>query len=276
MDNAQKKHPVAIITGAARGLGSSTARRLAADGWRIVLFDICADDPSIPYRLATPADMEETLTACRAIQGKAGDGKGVAAVMGDVRRLNDLKSAVGMAVERFGGLDAAVAAAGAIAGGPTAWETTEEIWDTLIDINLRGVWNLARAVVPDLLAAPEPRHGRFIAVSSAAGIRGLPQLAAYSATKHSVIGLVRSIAAELAGSGVTANVVCPGSMDTTMLAASADIYGLSSPTEFGVHHLTNRILASDEVAAFIRWLCSPERSAITGAVLAADGGMTAK
>jgi SDR family mycofactocin-dependent oxidoreductase len=197
-------------------------------------------------------------------------------VIGDVCKLDDLNAAVSAAMERYGRLDAAIGAAGVIGGGAVAWETADELWQALLDVNLKGVWNLARAAIPTLLTQPEPRRGRFVAVSSAAGLRGFPQLAAYSASKHGVIGLVRSIALELGGRGITANVVCPGSMDTEMLMASAALYGLSTPEEFARHHITERLLESTEVANAIAWLCSVESSGITGAVLPVDAGMTAK
>jgi len=192
-----------------------------------------------------------------------------------VRSQADLNEAVELARSSFGGLDAAVAAAGLIAGGRSGWETSDATWDMLIDVNLAGVWKLARAAVPAMLERPEPRTGRFVALSSVAGLTGMPLLAAYSASKHGVIGLVRSMAAELGPTGVTANVVAPGSTATAMLQASADIYGLAHQDEFSVHHPMGRLLAPDEVAAVVRWLLSPASSALTGAVLPADAGMSA-
>jgi NAD(P)-dependent dehydrogenase (short-subunit alcohol dehydrogenase family) len=127
-----------------------------------------------------------------------------------------------------------------------------------------------------MLARPEPRDGRFVAVSSAAGVRGLPQLAAYSASKHGVIGLVTSMAAELGPLGITANVVCPGSTDTDMLTASAAVYGLPSKEEFAQHHLLPRLLQPEEIAAAIAFLCGPGASGMTGAVIPVDAGMDAK
>jgi SDR family mycofactocin-dependent oxidoreductase len=179
-----------------------------------------------------------------------------------------------VAVERFGGLDAAVAVAGAVAGGREAWATDEAVWRAMVGINLDGVWRLARAAVPALLARPAPRRGRFLAVSSAGGTLGLPLLAAYAAAKHGVEGLVRSLAAELAPHGVTANVVAPGSTTTAMLEASAGVYGLRDVGEFATHQL-GRLVDADEVAAVLAWLCGPDSGAITGAVVAVDAGMTA-
>ena len=258
--------PVAFITGGARGVGAATARRLAVDGWAVAVFDACADNPALPYPLATRTDLDATLAEC---------GPHALALVGDVRSQDELDEAVATTVRQFGGLDAAVACAGAIAGGPPAWETTDEVWEALIDINLTGVWRLATAAVPALLARPEPRHGRFVAIASAAAVTGMPQLAAYAAAKHGVLGFIRSIAAELGSLGVTANAICPGSTTTAMLAASAVVYGLESTEEFVQHHLLPRLITPDEVAAAAAWLCGRDADAITGAALPVDAGMTA-
>jgi SDR family mycofactocin-dependent oxidoreductase len=258
---------VALVTGAARGIGAATVRQLAADGWAITALDLCADDPAVPYHLATKADLLKTVDPL----GEAG-----LAVVGDVRRLDDVQAAVDATVERFGGLDAVVSAAGVLVGASSAWMTPEAAWDVLLDVNLTGSWQLARAGIPAMLARPEPRDGRFVAVSSAAGVRGLPQLAAYSASKHGVIGLVTRMAAELGPLGITANVVCPGSTDTDMLTASAAVYGLSSKDEFAQHHLLPRLLQPEEIAAAIAFLCGPGASGMTGAVIPVDAGMDAK
>jgi SDR family mycofactocin-dependent oxidoreductase len=196
-------------------------------------------------------------------------------VVGDVRDQATLDTAVALAVERFGGVDAVLAIAGGIAGGEPAWETDDAIWDTMFGINFDGVRRLAAAAVPAMLERPQPRNGRFIAVSSAGGTLGLPLLASYSAAKHAVIGFIKSLAAELGPEGITANAVAPGSTATEMLHASAAIYGLASPQEFASHHQLGRLVEPDEVAALLVWLCGVESAAITGAVLPVDAGMTA-
>jgi SDR family mycofactocin-dependent oxidoreductase len=257
------------VTGAARGIGAATAARLAAQGWRLVLVDRCADIDGVAYPLARPEDLEGTAARC------GGPGRAVA-VVADTRDGDALAGAVRTAVDRFGGLDAAVAAAGCIAGGAPAWETSDQVWDAITSVNLQGVFRLAGAVVPAMLARPAPRHGRFVAVSSAGGLVGLPKLAAYCAAKAGVIGFVRALAAELGPHGITVNCVAPGSTTTAMLDASAAVYGLDDTQDFAAHHLLKRLLAPDETAALVAWLCGPDAGGLTGAVVPVDAGMTAR
>jgi SDR family mycofactocin-dependent oxidoreductase len=262
--------PVAVVTGAARGIGAATARALADDGWRLVLVDRCADDDAFAYPLSRPEDLDDVVTSC------SGGAARAAGVVGDVRDQQALDAAVRTAVERFGGLDAAVAAAGGIAGGQPAWELDDERWDAVLGVNLGGVWRLARAAVPALLARPAPRRGRIVAVSSMGGSVGLPLLGAYVAAKHGVNGLVRSLAAELGPEGITANAVAPGSTLTDMLSASADVYGLPDVAGLVDQHLLGRPLEPAEVAALVAWLCSEASSGVTGAILPVDAGATAR
>jgi SDR family mycofactocin-dependent oxidoreductase len=257
---------VAVVTGAARGIGAAVVRQLAGEGWRVVAVDVCADLPGVGYALAT----REQLRAVAATRPEA-----IREVVADVRDADALADAVAVAEREFGGLDAAVGAAAVMAGGRPLWETTDAEWDALFEVGVRGVANLARAAVPALLRRPEPRSGRFVALASAAGHRGLWHLAGYNAAKHAVVGLVRGLATDLRGTGVTATAVSPGSTRTDMLTATAALYDLPDVTEFAGHQLTERLLEPEEVAAAVCWLCAEASSAVTGTVLHADGGFTA-
>jgi SDR family mycofactocin-dependent oxidoreductase len=260
---------VALVTGAARGIGAATTAALAAAGWSVLAVDRAADDPALPYPMATPADLSGVVA--RAGQG---DPDRVQPFTADVRDLTALEAAVATAETRWGGLDAAIAAAGVIAGGVPLWELPVQQQQAVLDTDLGGTVNLARAAVPALLRRPVPRSGRFLAVASAAATRGLPMLAAYCAAKAGVTGLIRALAAELAGSGVTANAVSPGSTDTPILAESARLYGLPGAETFAAQQPAGRLLQPAEVAAVLAFLASPESSGMTGAIVPVDGGLS--
>jgi SDR family mycofactocin-dependent oxidoreductase len=256
---------VAIITGAARGIGAAAVHALAADGWSVLAVDIGADDPALPYRLGSAAELDQVAAAA---------GSQVRPFVADVRDETALTAAVVAAVDEWGGLDAAIACAGVIAGGVAAWQLPAAEQRAVLDVNLGGVLALAHAAIPELLRRPEPRSGRFLAVASAAATRGLPMLAAYCAAKAGVTGFIRALAAELADSGVTANAVSPGSTDTALLTRSAQLYGLASPEEFAAQQPLRRILRPAEVAAVLAFLAGPGSSAMTGAIVPVDGGLS--
>lgn len=254
---------VAVVTGAARGIGAAVVSQLATEGWRVVAVDACADNPAIGYPLARP---EELYGLAESWPGA------VTPVVADVRDRAALAAAVRTAERAYGPLDAAVGAAAVMAGGEPLWELPEESWDALFDVGVRGVLNLARAAVPALLARNPPRTGRFVAVASAAAHRGLWRLAGYTAAKHAVLGLVRGLSADLRGTGVTATAVSPGSTDTAMFAATLAQYGLTDPAELAREQ--DHLLDPGEVAAAVCWLCGPASGAITGSVLHTDSGFT--
>jgi SDR family mycofactocin-dependent oxidoreductase len=226
-----------------------------------VASDRCADDPRLPYPLGTRAELEELA------------GPQVVTCVADTTSATELAAAVALAEERFGGLDAALAVAGVVAGGVPLWEQDEDAMQAVLDVDLGGVVALARAAIPALLRRPAPRSGRFVAVSSAAATRGLPMLAAYCAAKAGVNGLVRGLAAELRGTGVTASVVSPGSTRTPVLDESARLYGLADAEHFARQQPLERLLEPEEVAAALVWLAGPHSSGVTGADVAVDGGL---
>ncbi|WP_418064304.1 mycofactocin-coupled SDR family oxidoreductase [Pimelobacter simplex] len=239
---------VVLVTGAARGIGAATVRALVARGDRVVAVD------ELP------------------LGSEHGDHEQVAGCVADVRDRAALAGAVDLALDRWGRLDTAVAAAAVIAGGRPLWETPEADLDLLWDVDVKGVWNTAAVAVPALLAGPDPSGARFVAVASAAAHHGLHHLAAYNAAKHAVVGLVKGLAADLVGTGVTACAVSPGSTRTPMLDATAALYGLPDVEAFAENQLLRRLLDPDEVAATIAFCCSREAAAVNGSVVHADGG----
>ncbi len=257
----------AIVTGAARGIGAAVVRRLACDGWAVAALDIADGDATFGYPFASKDDLDETIASCP-------DPDAILGVVADARDQTAVSAAVAQTVERFGNLEAAVAAAGLIAGGGPVWHIDDAHWAALFDINVGAVRQLARAAIPAMLDRPAPRHGRFVAVASAAGHRGLPGLGGYCAAKHACVGFVRGLAADLRGTGITANVVSPGSTETAMLNRTAELYDLDGLDGFARQALLDRLLSPDEVAAAIAWVCSPDSSALTGSVVSADGGLT--
>jgi len=234
---------VALVTGAAGGIGSATVRALAAQGYGVVGFDL---EPAESAHLAH--------------------------VVGDVRDREALQGAVDLALERWGRLDVAVAAAAVIRGGQPLWETPDADLEELWEVDVRGVWNTAAVAVPAMLDGPAPSGCRFVAVASAAASYGLFHLAGYNAAKHAVVGLVRGLAADLVATGVTAVAVSPGSTNTAMLDATADLYGVSDPVIFASNQLLRRVLDPGEVAATIAFCCSVEGAVLNGGVVHADGG----
>jgi SDR family mycofactocin-dependent oxidoreductase len=238
------------VTGAAGGIGRAVVAGLVEHGAQVVAVDIAG--------------------GLEALGGPA-----VRTVAADVREPEALRDAVEIAQREFGGLDVAVAAAAVMAGGQPLWETGDAEWDTLFGAGVRGVANLARAAIPAMLARPEPRSGRFVALASAAAHQGMWHLAGYNAAKHAVVGLIRGLAHDLRGTGITASAVSPGSTRTAMLEATAALYGLDSVDQFSRYQLTDRLLEPEEVAAAVTWLCGERASAVTGTVVHADGGFTA-
>lgn len=248
---------IALVTGAARGIGAATVARLVADGYRVVAVDSCSGPP-----LSTRDDLNSVAA------GNAGQ---VLPVVADVRDRDALVKAADLAVATWGRLDVGVAAAAVMRGGAPLWETDEEDLDLLLDVDTKGVWNTAAATVPHMLAGPRPQDCRFVAIASAAGTHGLFRLAAYTAAKHAVVGIVKGLAADLVGTGVSASIVSPGSTDTPMLRVTADQYDVGV-NELAQRQLNRRILASSEVAAAVAFCASPAGGVVNGTVLHADGG----
>ncbi len=257
---------IAVVTGAARGIGAATVRGLAADGWFVAAVDRASDDPRLPYAMGSKADLQ-------AVAAEAGT-ELVTPAVADAADARALGPIIEETERVHGGVDAFIAAAGVIAGGSASWEMSVERQQAVLEVNLWGALAGARVAIPALLRRPEPRDGRFIVVASAAATRGLPLLAAYCAAKAGTVGFVRALAAELRGTGVTANTVSPGSTRTPSLDESARLYELTSAEEFASQQALGRLLDPAEVAALIVWLASGASAGVTGADLLVDGGLS--
>lgn len=199
---------VALVTGAARGQGRSHAVRLAEEGAEIVAIDICEQVETVRFEMATPADLAETVRLVEALDRR------IVSEICDVRDRVALEHVVARGVAEFGRLDIVVANAG-ISGMHTLADATDDQWGNIIAINLTGVWNTLKAAVPAILAGE--RGGSIILTGSFAASHGLANLAPYTAAKHGVLGVMRSLAGELGPRYVRVNAVSPGNVGTKML-----------------------------------------------------------
>jgi SDR family mycofactocin-dependent oxidoreductase len=199
---------VAIVTGAARGQGRAQAVALAGAGATVVASDISATGAgTVDYPLGTSADLAETVELIRSAGGSA------SAAVADIRATADVDRLVESTVAGHGRIDIFVANAG-ICGHAALADISDEVWHDMIDTNLGGTFRCVRAVVPHMR---RQRYGRVVAISSGAGRAGMATLGHYAASKWGVIGLIKSLALEVAADGITANVVCPGAVSTPMI-----------------------------------------------------------
>lgn len=254
----------ALVTGAARGIGAATVRRLVADGYAVLALDACAGSGDPTYPMPSVADLEEVTSVSEL----------AVPFVADVRDPDAMHAAVQEVLTRWGRLDVAVAGAAVIKGGRPLWETPPSDLDLLWDVDVKGVWHTAAAAVPAMLAGDDPTGCRFVAIASAAAERGLFHLAGYNVAKHAVVGLVRGLAADLVGTGVAAIAVSPGSTHTPMLARTAELYPDAGIDDLVHHQLLRRVLEPDEIAAVVALACSREGAALNGGVVSADGGFT--
>jgi SDR family mycofactocin-dependent oxidoreductase len=209
---------VALVTGAARGQGRSHALRMAEEGADLIISDLCRDLDTVPYPLARPEDLLHTQREIEKL------GRRCVATETDVRDTAAVQAMVDGGVAELGRLDIAVANAG-VCGFGKLWELSDDQWDEMIGVDLSGVFKTMRAVTPHML---EQRSGRIVATSSMGGRMGNPNLAHYVAAKWGVIGLVKTLALEVADQGITVNAVCPATVDSDMVHNAA-LYGLFAP-----------------------------------------------
>ena len=262
---------VAFVTGAARGIGAETVRTLCRHGYQVIAVDSCAESgPERPDGVDYPLASREELDQL----GKEFPDQ-ILTRVADVRDQDALARAAADGVAAFDRIDVVVAAAAVIVGGKPLWGTPPSHFDTLWDVDVRGVWNTATVCIPHLLEGPDPSGGRFVAIASAAGERGLFHLAGYNVAKHAVVGLVKGLAADLVGTGVTATAVSPGSTHTRMLDATAALYDLGEAEEFASSQLIRRLITPSEIAATVAFCCSIEGVVLNGSVVSADGGFGA-
>ena len=247
---------IALVTGAASGIGLATATRLAADGIRIALADI--DRGGLERAVASLAN-DQAL-----------------AIQADVSSVAECERAVSRTTEQFGRLDILVNCAGLWVEGPTD-TMTEADWDRIVDVNLKGTFFMCRFAIPAL----EASGGCIVNVSSDAGLWGGKGAAIYCASKGGVTILSKSLAVELASRGVRVNAVCPGDVDSPMIRYQADTFGGGDPERYLADLLSAypqqppRFIRPDEVAELIAFLCSPRATPITGAAISIDFGLTA-
>jgi NAD(P)-dependent dehydrogenase (short-subunit alcohol dehydrogenase family) len=244
---------VAVITGGASGIGRAAAVRLAADGAAVAI-----------------GDLDETA-ARETVADITTDGGRAIAVPVDVARAGSVDRLVDAAVSEFGRLDVIVNNAGVAVPG-TVTDVSEEDWDHVIAVNLKGIWLGMRAAVPRLRAAG---GGSIVNISSVQALLGFPGWAAYAATKGAIISLTQQAAVEYAADGIRVNCVAPGTIMTPMneriFAAAPDRDALIN--SWNSMHALGRFGRPEEVAAAISYLASADASFVTGVCLRVDGGM---
>ena len=260
---------VAFITGAAHGQGRATALALAREGASIAGFDVARPLSYPGYQMGSRNELDSLVQACSDLQSVC------LAFAGDVRDDAAVTRAVNATVERFGRIDILFNNAGICAYG-LAHELTEEAWDAMLDINLKGAWLVARRVIPVMI---RQRSGVIINNSSIAGLRGMGRLSHYAASKWGLTGLTKSWAIELAQYGIRVNSVHPTGVNTPMNDGLAALEGLT-PQEIAERSAGNLLpvpwIEPEDVANAVLYLASDKARYITGAPLVIDAGLLSR
>jgi SDR family mycofactocin-dependent oxidoreductase len=270
---------VAFITGAARGQGRSHAIRLAQEGADIIAVDLTGQIGSVPYPMSTPDDLAETVKEVEALDRR------IVATRADVRDYGAVKAALDAGVAELGHLDIVSANAGIFSFGTLA-ELDETHWQDMLDVNLTGVWHAAKAAIPHLRAN---HGGSMILTSSTAGLMAIPNIGHYTAAKHGVVGLMRTLALELAPDFIRVNSVHPTGVDTDMIQNAA-AYALFAP-DLPEAERTREVAAERfqtlnalpipwvepvDISNAVLWLASDESRYVTGVTLPIDAGSLLK
>ncbi len=271
---------VAFITGAARGQGRSHAIRLAQEGADIIAVDLAGPVEGMDrfYPGATDADLAETVREVEALDRR------IVATKADVRDYAALKAALDDGVAQLGKLDIVSANAGIFMFGDQTQDVTDADWSTVIDINETGVWHTAKAAIPHLIANG---GGSMILTSSTAGLKGTPNVAPYTASKHAVVGIMRTLALELAPHSIRVNTVHPTGVATNMILNEAafrlflpDVEHPTREQAAEVFQSTNALpipwVEPVDISNAILFLASDEARYVTGTELKVDAGYTIK
>jgi len=262
-----------LITGGARGQGRAIALKAAAGGARIAVVDVAKDVATVPYPLGSENDLAETSRLVEELDTPC------LTLTGDVRDQADMDRAVAETVEAFGSVDVFCASAGVHSFIPF-WNMTDQEWSAILDINLTGVWHGAKAVAPQMI---EQRSGTIIITSSVMGHESGQDLAHYAASKHGVLGLMKSVAIELAPYNVRCNAVLPSVVHSAMGENPETrkwIFGRDDATTQDYIEATKHWhlmpgrpgLPPSAIADAVCWLASPEARWITGVELPVDAG----
>ena len=266
---------VALVTGAARGQGRSHAVRFAREGADVTVLDLAAPVATVGYDMPNSDDLMETGALIER------EGRKALVKRADVRDQEALAAAVNDTIAEFGRLDVVVANAGIAPLYGPSWELSQEQWQDVIDINLTGVWQTIKASVPAMIAAGN--GGSIVVISSTAGTHAYPGIAHYSAAKHGLVGLMRSVAQEVAEFSIRVNSVHPGGVDTQMMM-NERLYrtmrpDLENPGKADIAEAIGQLtllpvpwVEVEDVTNAVLWLASDASRYVTGVVLPVDGG----
>ena len=272
---------VALITGAARGQGRSHAVRLAEEGANIIGLDLPPDTAvnSTAYPMAGGEDFAETV---RLVEER---GRRIIACSADVRDQAQVSAAVAAGIEEFGRIDIVAANASILGSGEFVWEIPDQRWEDTLDINVTGVWNTVRACAPHMIGAD--RGGSIVITSSTAGLRGTARTGAYTTSKHAVVGLMKTLAIELAPHSIRVNTIHPTTVATEMILSPSRFKrfrpDLENPTIEDVAQVLAPLnllpvpwLEPEDISNALPWLVSDEARYVTGVALPVDAGAAIK